>query len=61
MHTNLIKLNDMELSDEEKAKINYRIQKEREAKDENLGEWVAAFIRVIIFFGVVLLFMWATS
>ena len=51
----------MELSDEEKAKIDYRIKKEREAKDENLGEWVAAIIRVSIFFGIVLLFMWATS
>ena len=51
----------MELSDEEKEKIDYRIKKEREAKDENLGEWVAAIIRVVIFLGVVLLFMWATS
>ena len=51
----------MELSDEEKAKIDYRIKREREARNENLGEWGSALIRVVLFLGVILIFMWATS
>ena len=40
----------MELSDKEKAKIDYEIKAKREDREKELFEWVSAAFKIILFF-----------
>ena len=47
----------MELSDEEKSKIDYRIKKEREEKEKNQKEWADSIFKGCALFGLLMLIL----